>query len=90
MVTLFRPTQQKPEIVAAFGKQESGSICGLLSGLKSTFQFSPKRNLTCKHPANSPFGIREIGQKNLLRQDKRGIELQNPPNSNIDRHVCAF
>jgi hypothetical protein len=50
--------------IAVFGKQESGSVCRLFSGLKITLQFSPKRNLTCKHPANSLFGKPEIGLKN--------------------------
>jgi hypothetical protein len=32
--------------------------------LKIALQFSPNRNLTCKHPANSLFGKPEIGLKN--------------------------
>jgi hypothetical protein len=47
--------------IAAFAKQEAGSICGLFSGLKSTFQFSPNRNLTCKHSANNLIGKPKIG-----------------------------
>jgi hypothetical protein len=50
-------------IVAAFGKQEFGSVCGLFSGLKIKIQISPNGNLTCKHPANSLFGKPQIGLK---------------------------
>jgi hypothetical protein len=50
----------------AFGKQESGSVCGFFSGLKNALQVSPNRNLTCKHPSNSLFGKPEIGLKKPL------------------------
>jgi hypothetical protein len=76
--------------LAAFGKQEFDNVCGLFSGLKVTLQFSPNRIFTCKHPANSLFGKPENGHKTLSRQDQTNIELQNPPNSNGDHHVCAF
>jgi hypothetical protein len=49
--------------IATFGKQESGSVCGLFSGLKVTLQFSPNGNLTYKHPANSLFGKPEMASK---------------------------
>jgi hypothetical protein len=49
--------------IAAFGKHEFRSVCGLYSGLKITLQFSPNRKLTCKHPANSLFGKQETGRK---------------------------